>query len=655
MTGLLAALTLLGCKDRDAPGDDSAPVVSPCEPATYALGLPSDTWVGPEVGPGGDVRYFASPGGDRIWGGSTMNGVFRSDDAGLSWTTIQPPRTHVLGPMAAIPGQPDTLIITSEEVWRTTDGGERWTVIEGLGGTNPEEGVRALLEHDGTVYAFLGGGDVYASTDEGQTFEWRGAAELSGPAPPHSEFGNAEWQWQAVATDDGTLYAMRHHRSLFRSTDEGRTWEEIWRRMIVAGSLAVNGDQLRIAEEDLVFAMGPDDSEPWEIAHTASPVVAIIPHPSGDFIIATDDRIHYLFDSTLQDIGDPLPHHVQGATLTPDGRLLVGHSEGIWEISPETNTWVDRSAGVVDRDLAVLLAHPSCPERVYVGTQCQRGFYESDAWGEDLAHMDTYMHYVMVARTNPRRPEEIWVTNDNTVLMTPNLGEVWRQVTDATLAWHVHGLALDPADPDHVLVGSVGSGIWADDGMHVYSSDDAGITWESVSEGLPDSQSSAHALHFVLDAPGVVLLGTFRGDDISHANGSGEGLFRSTDNGQTWAAVELGGRRDVPKIAECDGHLYAAADRSVMRSTDAGASWNEVTEGPDPFVALTCHGDTVIAFDLGRQLQRSDDGGDTWADYNEGIGPNPLGNQVLHDLAISADGAVVYLAVRGEGLYRRGL
>ncbi|MCB9795617.1 MAG: hypothetical protein H6741_23180 [Alphaproteobacteria bacterium] len=651
----LVLLALVACKDRDS-ADDSLPTVeASCEGGDWAGDLSADSWEGPLVAPGGDIRYFGGPLSDpnRIYAGSTNNGLFRSDDGGQTWRSMPTERSHILGEMSTLGDDADTLIITSEELWRSEDGGETWAVVEGLGSTNPQEGVRATLYADGRLWAIQGTGALHASDDGGVTFNYVGTAAFPEPAP-HNPIGDSGWQWQLASSGDGTLYAMFDGMGVLASDDGGETWRGVWYGPVTAGTLAARGNQVYFAEVDLVFASDDRGETTREVGLAPGSVSRIAYRTDTELVLATDTQLYLGAESSWTEFGPPIESHIQGLMPRDDGHLLVGHGEGI--LYYDGAEWSDRSEGILDEDLAVLLAHPSCPETVYVGTQCQRGLYLSEDWGESLAHIDYYLHYVMVARVNPQRPEEIWVTNDNQLLMSPDLGLNWRDVIqDPDIIYHVHGLDLDPRDPDHVLVGSVGSGIWADETMKVYESFDAGATWASASEGLPQSQASAHAIHFVRSEPGVVLLGTFKGDDITHAVGSGEGLFRSEDNGSTWSQVDLGGARDIAKLAECDGALYASADLTLRRSEDAGATWTTVLDRPAPVLAVACHGDTVLAFDQDHLVQRSDDRGASWVDYSANMGQTPLGNQFIHDLAITADGEVVLLAVRDEGVYRRAL
>ena len=117
-------------------------------------------------------------------------GVFRSTDGGDNWERIENGLpTHFGFPMAMHPRKPRTLFIVPQEsdqfrmfpdgqpgVYRTDDGGDRWTrTHNGLGEPSFSGVLRNSMAVDGHdqpgVYIGTTGGEVYASYDEGEN--WR--------------------------------------------------------------------------------------------------------------------------------------------------------------------------------------------------------------------------------------------------------------------------------------------------------------------------------------------------------------------------------------------------------------------------------------------------------------------------------------------------
>lgn len=160
---------------------------------------------------------------------------------------------------------------------------------------------------------------------------------------------------------------------------------------------------------------------------------------------------------------------------------------------------------------------------------------------------------------------------------------------------HVHGLAVDPEDPERVYVAShEGFGAWTEDGV------------ERISD------SSGDFMGFTV-APD----GTFYG---SGHPGRGEegpssvGLIASTDGGRSWEPVSLAGEADFHALAaDGDGVVGYDANTGQLRLSPDGEQWEDV-DAPDGFLDLAA--DPASARFLGTTgrglLVASEDGGRTF-------------------------------------------
>src|SRR2546421_4718301 len=138
--------------------------------------------------------------------------------------------------------------------------------------------------------------------------------------------------------------------------------------------------------------------------------------------------------------------------------------------------------------------------------------------------------------------------------------------------------AGDPVNPQVFYFGSTGGGVW--------KTTDGGQYWENISDGF-FKRASVGALAVAESDPNVIYVGmgetTIRGN-VSH----GDGVYRSTDGGQTWTHLGLEDTRQIGKIRIHPHHpelLYVAAlghahgpnrQRGVFRSRDGGKTWEHI-------------------------------------------------------------------------------
>jgi len=119
-----------------------------------------------------------------------------------------------------------------------------------------------------------------------------------------------------------------------------------------------------------------------------------------------------------------------------------------------------------------------------------------------------------------------------------------------------------------VFAGTAGCG----DG--VFRSTDNGEHWTLANNGLTSTDVAALAI----GENGHIFAGTFS------QFGVGGGMFRSTDNGDTWTEQNSGFTAlDVNSVAiNSVGHIFAGAAGGAFRSTNDGDNWTNITSGLIP-------------------------------------------------------------------------
>src|SRR6202035_2304137 len=135
--------------------------------------------------------------------------------------------------------------------------------------------------------------------------------------------------------------------------------------------------------------------------------------------------------------------------------------------------------------------------------------------------------------------------------------------------------------------GSVGGGLW--------QTSDVGVVWKPIFDG--QAVASIGAVAVAPSDAKVIYVGTGESDIRSNLS-SGDGVYKSTDGGQTWSNVGLKDARQISRMVvdpqNADvvyvgalGHAYAPnKERGVYKSTDGGATWTKVLDqGPEIGVA----------------------------------------------------------------------
>lgn len=128
-------------------------------------------------------------------------------------------------------------------------------------------------------------------------------------------------------------------------------------------------------------------------------------------------------------------------------------------------------------------------------------------------------------------------------------------------------IIVDPKNPKHVLVGA-----WvldrADGGL--FSTDDGGKTWTA------NPQMKGHSVRAMTIAPS---------DPSTIIIGALDGVFRSTDAGNTWTLISPAGSNEIHEVESIaidpkdSKTVYAGTWHLPWKTTDGGAHWSSMHDG----------------------------------------------------------------------------
>ena len=231
------------------------------------------------------------------------------------------------------------------------------------------------------------------------------------------------------------------------------------------------------------------------------------------------------------------------------------------------------------------------------------------------------------------------------IFKSDNQGGDWFQIFDEVPTQSIGDMAIDRTNTDLIWVGTgesnAGGGSLAYDGLGVYRSTDAGVSWES--RGLENVGSIGRVLIDPQDDQRVFVaaMGTLFQDNPDR------GVYRTTNGGEDWEQVlfrsDSTGAIDLVMHPQDGQIIYAAMwerirrpftrsyggeTSGIFRSMDGGDTWSELTVGlptlpedkgriglaisesdPNILFAYYAQADGPIA-----GIFRTEDGGDTWTE-----------------------------------------
>ncbi len=154
---------------------------------------------------------------------------------------------------------------------------------------------------------------------------------------------------------------------------------------------------------------------------------------------------------------------------------------------------------------------------------------------------------------------------------------------------YIARIFVDPRRHDHVVVAALGDVFGDSTARGIYVTDDGGKTWRQTLYGGPESGASDLAAD--AQNPNVLYTGIWkfqRRPWTFVSGGAEDGLYRSTDGGETWTKLEGHGLPPGPMgrigvaVAPSDGNrVYALIESSagvLWRSDDGGNDWTMVSD-----------------------------------------------------------------------------
>jgi hypothetical protein len=216
--------------------------------------------------------------------------------------------------------------------------------------------------------------------------------------------------------------------------------------------------------------------------------------------------------------------------------------QSLWD-HPHREHW---RAGFGGQAFHTVLPHPTDPDSVTVALSTGGVYRTTDGGGswsprnngiraEFLPEGHQYPEFgqcVHKVARHPARPERLYLQNHGGVYRSDDEGGIWKSIADGLPADFGFPMVVHPHDPDTIYVFPIQGGerrYPPAAEARVWRSRDAGNSWESLGEGLPDGFFVA-VMRDAMCADDHTTPGLYFGA----RNGS---VWGSADAGETWTSV----------------------------------------------------------------------------------------------------------------------
>jgi len=574
--------------------------------------------------------------------------------AGLKWRSVGPiVQGGRLVDLEVVPGQPYTFYAAyaSGGLWKTSNNGHTFeplfdhqpSIIMGDIAVDPRhpETVWVGTGENNSSRSSYGGMGVYRSDDGGQNWSYMGLGDSDRIGRILIDPNDSDTIYVAAL---GKLYTPGGQRGVFRSTDGGKSWQQVLK----------GGDWTGVI--DLVFK--PDDAKtlyaaawerkrrPWDFTEggTGSAIYKSTDGgdswsrlegglPRGDFVgriglavsAASPDTLYASIDNQQQlpedqwDLGD---RPINAKRLRGMGKEeFLAHDKNEierfirssdFDVSVDANKLIEwvKTDKVSIQDIVDELgdANANLFNTDIVGLQVWRSDDAGASWRLTHARpldqvVYSYGYYFGEIRVSPQNAEQVYVLGVP-VVKSDDGGKTWFSVQGRDVHGDYQSMWINPEHPDHLMIGNDGGADVSYDGGQTWVKLDAQPLGQFYTVNV--DMAEPYNVYGGLQDNGTIRCSSTNrwqtGANCKSING-GDGMYVAIDprdSKTTYTGWQFGNYTRI----DAEGGRAEVRPHSVFGQPALRYNWNSP-------VILSAHNADVVYFGSNR-LYRSMDQGQTW-------------------------------------------
>lgn len=349
--------------------------------------------------------------------------------------------------------------------------------------------------------------------------------------------------YSSAVDAQGTLYVGAGN--VYSSTDQGANWTRIGLSTlggtyVHAFSSTKDGKMIACVDQGGIRILQPGNV--WRQFNTGLPKNAGTNQLPNIRAITRDSSGHF-FAGT------------RSGNLAPLGMFFAQDTGA---------TWSDISTGLPTLEIVALATSPS--GTVYCAPD---GFGIYQYTGSSWTPMNSALADLHVQSITFDASGTMFAGTTSGISILKKNAASWSNYSVEETKTPVLTIAVDPSQGGRMYAG-LGYTQYQTGPLYgkIYVSNDTGKTWANVTP----SAKTLRVKSLTVTSNGTVYAGA-------------QGMFRSTDHGATWTAVNNGMKESIPSLTgggftvTKNGHLLEGSEYGIWRSTDQGQTWNESSAG----------------------------------------------------------------------------